>query len=180
MGKLAEVMHDVTAYIDNILLTDRSDDDHAKNFWHVPQRLKGTGLKLKLKKCSFLTKEVEYPGHIFDAESLRPTTKKLEAVSDAPSPKDMKRLQSYLGVIDFHRCLLNSFSHNFYRHFLPNLVTALPHFYLLLIKELPGSKVSPRKKLFRKARNYLRLSLFCSTSTHLNHLFSALMSHHSG
>ena len=56
---------------------------------------------------------VEYLGHLIDAEGLHATSSKLEAVMQAPAPRNVQELRSFLGLL------------NYYGKFIPNLATIL-------------------------------------------------------
>ena len=60
-----------------------------------------------------MQKSVEYLGHKVDVDGLHPTTAKIKAVVDAPTPKNLSELKSCLGLL------------NYYGHFLPNLSTMI-------------------------------------------------------
>ena len=53
----------VICYLDDILVSGRTDDEHLKNLEEVLRRLQFHGLRLKKDKCGFLQKSVEYVGH---------------------------------------------------------------------------------------------------------------------
>ena len=56
---------------------------------------------------------MEYLGHKVDTDGLHLTTAKIKAVVDAPTPKNLNELKSYLGLL------------NYYGRFLPNLSTMI-------------------------------------------------------
>ena len=60
----------------------------------VLQRLQEVGIKLKSDKCSFMLQEVEYLGHKISEKGLQPTTKKVQAIVDAPQLKNVTQLKS--------------------------------------------------------------------------------------
>ena len=52
--------------------------------------LQEKGLRLRADKCMFCTKEVSYLGYNVDGPRIRPDAKKVAAILDALSPKNMK------------------------------------------------------------------------------------------
>ena len=60
-----------------------------------------------------MEESLEYLGHKIDATGLHTTTRKMEAISQAPQPKNIQELRSYLGLL------------HYYGKFLPNLATLL-------------------------------------------------------
>ena len=74
----------VCLYLDDILITGKTDQDHLNNLSVVLQRLAAAGMKLKPEKCSFMLTEVEYLGHKISAKGLQPTNQKVRAITEAP------------------------------------------------------------------------------------------------
>ncbi len=98
----------VLVYLDDIIVFSRSLDDHFRHLEVVFQRLREAGLKLKLKKCSFVKDSVPYLGHIVSANGLATDPAKIAAMMKFPAPKNVKQLQTFLGLT------------NYYRRFVPN------------------------------------------------------------
>ena len=65
--------------------------------------MQDAGLKLKFSKCKIGASQVEYLGHMIDKEGLHPTTKKVEAITKAPTPTNVTQLKAYLGLFNFYR-----------------------------------------------------------------------------
>jgi len=58
------------------------------------------GFKHNKAKCAFLLPKVEYLGHIIDESGLHPMQKKVKAIQEAPAPKNLAELRSFLGIIN--------------------------------------------------------------------------------
>jgi len=87
------------------------------------------------------TPKVEYLGHIIDKSGLHPTQEK---VQEAPAPKNLAELRSFLGII------------NYYSRFLPNLSTHLALLYVLLKRESHWCWKSTWDEAFQAARQALQ------------------------
>ena len=98
----------VICRLDDILCGGIDDQDNLKTLSCVLERLQNAGFKLNKGKCKFLQSSLTYLGHVIDAEGLHPTDDKLEAIRDAPAPKNVTALKAYLGLLMF------------YSRFLPN------------------------------------------------------------
>ena len=70
-----------------------------------------------------LQPKIVYLEHIIDAEGLHPTDDKVTAIKEAPAPKDVTELRSFLGIIKY------------YHKFLPNLSDVLRPLYQSLCKK---------------------------------------------
>ena len=110
----------VTVYLDNILVTDKTEEDHLSALEEVLKRLSQAELKLRKGKCVLAVPSVVYLGHKIDAQGLYPVAEKMEALREAPIPCNMTELKSYLGLLSY------------YSWFLPNLSSKLAPLYLLL------------------------------------------------
>ena len=75
-GILRGIPH-VCIYLDDILVTGKTKEEHLQTLDTVLTRLEVAGLRLKEKKCSFMLESVEYIGHNISAEGLRPTKEKV-------------------------------------------------------------------------------------------------------
>ena len=53
----------VSVYLDDILITGRTQAEHLQNLNEVLNRLSGAGMHLKRDECVFMTPAVEYLGH---------------------------------------------------------------------------------------------------------------------
>ena len=131
-------------YLDDILITGRSTEEHLKNLDAILGRLDRAGLRLKLDKCAFMQKEVNYLGHRIDASGLYPNGKKLEAIKAAPQPTNVAELRSYLGLI------------NYYGRFLPGLATKLAPLYRLLRQGVPWTWNEEHQAAFETSKENLQ------------------------
>ena len=99
----------VTVYIDDILITGTTQEEHLHNLEEVLSRLEKDNIRLKLSKCAFFLPSIHYLGHRILAQGLQPLTDKVEAIRDAPAPRNVSQLKSFLSSL------------NYYSKFLPNL-----------------------------------------------------------
>ena len=77
-----------------------------------------------LQSCNvkLLEDSVNYLGHTLCKYGVKPNKDKVKAIVEAPAPQNLKQLQAYLGLLNYHN------------RFLPNLSHALQPMYGLLQK----------------------------------------------
>ena len=60
MENLLQGMHGVCVYIDDILVTESTEDEHLDHLAEVWKRLQEAGMRLKKTKCALLLSQVDY------------------------------------------------------------------------------------------------------------------------
>lgn len=97
-------------YLDDIVVFSSNVDDHLCRLELVLRRLQQEGLKVKLEKCSFFKKEVQYLGHLISEEGVSTDPSKITAVANWPRPTNIAELRSFLGFVGYYRRFVNGFS----------------------------------------------------------------------
>ena len=106
-------------------------------------KLEESGMRLKRSKCVFMVPSVEYLGHHISAEGIRPTEDKQKAILEAPAPRNVYQLRSFLGLI------------NFYGKFLRNLADTMAPLYKLLRKQEKWQWGPLQERAFKEAKAQL-------------------------
>ncbi|KRZ81928.1 Uncharacterized protein T08_655, partial [Trichinella sp. T8] len=71
MNTMLAGIPNVAAYLDDIILTGATDDEHQRTLKLVLGRLKEFGLRIRKEKCTFFQKKVEYLGDILSSKDER-------------------------------------------------------------------------------------------------------------
>ena len=106
LGKLPFVV----VYLDDILVFSRTPEEHEKQVREVLQILEDNTLRAKKKKCAFFQSSIEYLGFIIDQDGLHPNPAKVQCVQDWPVPKNVKDVQSFLGLANYYRRFVKDFA----------------------------------------------------------------------
>ena len=133
----------VFVYLDDILITGSTEEAHLKTLDEVLARLDRAGLRVKRNKCEFLRSSVTYLGHRVDADGLHPLLDRVQGIKEAPRPKSVTELRSYLGMLTY------------YGKFLPNLSTTLHPLLVLLRKDVKWKWGPAQMKAFVATKELL-------------------------
>ena len=86
-------------YLDDIIINSRSEKEHLEHLEEIFIRLKAAPINLKLEKCCFLEKHIQYLGHLISANGIQPLQEKLESIAKMPAPKNPKEVKQVLGLV---------------------------------------------------------------------------------
>lgn len=86
----------VMVFLDDTLVATADVETHKKRLREVFSRLQEAGLYLNFRKCSFFQKEIEYLGYKISKQGISPLKCKIEAVKEAPQPRNIPELRSFL------------------------------------------------------------------------------------
>ena len=67
-------------------------------------------MQLKPAKCHLVWKQVEFFGHVVPAMGVAADPEEVEAVKNYPTLTDLKKLQSFLGLVSYYRRFIPQFS----------------------------------------------------------------------
>ncbi|GFS10959.1 Pol polyprotein [Elysia marginata] len=104
-------------YLDDILVASSSEKDHVSDIRKVCSRLQEYGLVVRLEKCLFGQNSIDFLGHQVSQFGSIPLPAKVKAIKDFPRPLTVKKLQEFLGMI------------NFYNRFIKNAAAILKPLY---------------------------------------------------
>ena len=83
-------------YLDDIIILSKTEEEHIQHLEEIFERLQKAGLKLKLQKCSFFKKHIQYLGHLISDEGIQPLPEKLESIAKMPVPQNAKQVKQFL------------------------------------------------------------------------------------
>ena len=98
-------------YLDDIIVFSKDVETHIRHVDEVLTVLRGAGLSLKLRKCHFFVKSVDYLGHVIRPGLLQVAEKNVDAVRQATPPRTQRQLRSFLGLCNVYRRFVKNFAH---------------------------------------------------------------------
>ena len=98
------------AYLDNIIIYSSTPEEHVQHIKAVFEKLCHAKLSMKLSKCHFFTKEIQYLGHILGMEGIRPVPAKTEAIKPMHPPVNSKQVCAFLGLVGYYRKFIKNFA----------------------------------------------------------------------
>ena len=111
MEKILQRIPRVVVYIDDILITGATEQEHLATLGRVLEVLEKYGLRLKREKCRFMVSAVDYLGYKIDCNGLQPLPSKLAAIQEAPAPRNVQELRAFLGLVYYYGKFISQFVH---------------------------------------------------------------------
>ena len=97
-------------YLDDICIFAPTISDMLDQIELVFDRLKQFNLKIKPKKYQFFDTSILFLGHILLAKGISANPEKVEKVQTWPVPKNIKEVQSFLGLASYYRQFIDKFA----------------------------------------------------------------------
>ena len=90
-------------YLDDIIIYSSTPKEHLQHIKTVFEKLYHAKLSMKLSKCHFFAKEIQYLGHILGIEGIRPVPAKTEAIKAMHPPVNPKQVRAFLRLVGYYR-----------------------------------------------------------------------------
>ena len=126
---------------DDILLGGRDKTEHREVLKTVLKRARDHGITFNREKCQFGMEQIEFFGHVFSKDGLKPSPDKVRAVKECGMPENKEAVRSFLGMAGY----LDNFIENY-------AAIAAP-LYQLTRKETKFSWGKQEKEAFRRIQD---------------------------
>ena len=136
MDKILQGVEKCVCNQDDILVGGVDAEENLEIVGEVLERLQEYNVRLNLRK----KKQVVYLSLRVDGDGLQPVEEKIDAIKNAPPPKDVSELQSFLGMVQY------------YSRFLPGLATTLAPLHQLLKKDVQWRWTGVEQRAYEKSK----------------------------
>ncbi len=100
----------IVAYLDDVLVHSEDLDTHVNLLKLVFDAHKEAGIRLNASKTHLFQEEVEYLGHLVNAEGIKLIPSYVQKIVDWPLPQTGKELSAFLGFTNYYRDFLPGFA----------------------------------------------------------------------
>ena len=97
-------------YLDDIVVFSDTEKEHVKRLAAVFEQFREHGLKLKLSKCHFIQKEINYLGHHVSAEGMKTGMDNVEGIAEMVPPKTVMGIHHFLGTTGFYQRFIKGYA----------------------------------------------------------------------
>ena len=100
----------IVVFIDDVIIATETEEGHNKIVEKVLRRLEENDLFVKLDKCIWKVREVEFLGVIIGEDGVRMEKEKVQGVIEWPVLKSVKDVQKFLGLANYYRRFIKDFA----------------------------------------------------------------------
>ena len=92
MTDILEDFNFAIAYLDDIIIFSKTPQEHLSHIRKVFEKLRSAKLSMKMSKCNFFSKEIQYLGHILSAKGIWPLSSKTHVIQHMHPPTTPKQV----------------------------------------------------------------------------------------
>jgi len=101
---------DTATFIDDILVAMDMEERHDELVEEVLKRLDENDLFVKLEKCKWKVREVEFLGVVIGPKGVEMQREKVEGVLNWLASRNIKEVQKFLGLTNYYRRFIKDFA----------------------------------------------------------------------
>ncbi|GFX49534.1 retrovirus-related Pol polyprotein from transposon 297 [Trichonephila clavipes] len=93
----------VTVYMDDVIITSPSFNEHLDHLNQVFTLLRDAGLTLNKDKCHFARDKLKYLDPVISKEGIETDNSKVKAITEMKHPKNSKEVSKFLGMAGWYQ-----------------------------------------------------------------------------
>ncbi|GFW02281.1 retrovirus-related Pol polyprotein from transposon 17.6 [Trichonephila clavipes] len=93
----------VMVYMDDVIITSPSFNEHLDHLNQVFILLRDAGLTLNKEKCHFARDKFKYLGLVISKEGIETDNSKVKAITEMKPPKNRKEVSKFLGIVGWYQ-----------------------------------------------------------------------------
>ena len=101
---------DMVTFIDDILVATNMEEGYDELVEEVLKRLEENNLFVKLEKCKWKVREVEFLGVVIGPKGVEIQREKIEGVLNWPASRNMKEVQKFLDLANYYKRFIKDFA----------------------------------------------------------------------
>ena len=100
----------MVSWLDDILITNTTWEEHIDTIRRVLGKLRKSGLSVNFAKCNFAASAQYFLGMMFDINGIHTAPSKMKGVAKMPRPTNIEEFRAFLGLIGYLRQLVENYS----------------------------------------------------------------------
>jgi Uncharacterized Rossmann fold enzyme len=100
----------MNVYIDDIVIYSKTFEEHLEHIEKILEKLRKVNMMIKLKKCDWAKRNVEYLGHIVGNDGLKPSPRLIEKVMKIKRPRNKTDIKSFTMLCSYYRKFIKEIS----------------------------------------------------------------------
>ena len=101
---------DMVTFINDILVATNMEEGYDELVEEILKRLEENNLFVKLEKCKWKVREVEFLGVVIGPKGVEMQREKIEGVLNWPASRNMKEVQKFLGLANYYKRFIKDFA----------------------------------------------------------------------
>ena len=100
----------VAVFINDVIVETETEEEHDELVAEVVKRLEENDLYMKLEKCKWKVKKIEFLDVVIGPEGIKMEKEKVKGVLEWPMPKCVKDIQKFLGLANYYCQFIEGFA----------------------------------------------------------------------
>jgi len=99
----------IAVFIDDINIFSHTFEEHLDHVRTIFDKCRKYGLRIKKKKCHFGCERLEFLGHMISSTGLLVDERKVDAILQYGTPKNVKQIRRFLGMTGYYARFVNGY-----------------------------------------------------------------------